>query len=215
MRRRLAASSRIIRLGCAAYFGLLVFALSGAFAQRATAPEIVPRAGWGAQPADKGLMQAQRPREIVIHHTAEAQRPEQTLAQKLQLLQRFSRALGKVQGRAKPAWGDVPYHFYVDAVGRIAEGRDLNYAGDTNTPYSTAGRIQIVLEGHFDKEQPSAAQLRSLDRLVIWLAAKHAIPAAKISGHNDHVPTSDCPGRALKAYLPTLRAKVAGAALAR
>jgi N-acetyl-anhydromuramyl-L-alanine amidase AmpD len=67
-----------------------------------------------------------------------------------------------------------------------------------------------VLEGHFDKEQPGAAQLRSLDRLVVWLAAKYRVPAGRISGHNDHV-TTDCPGRNLESYLPELRDKVAKA----
>jgi N-acetyl-anhydromuramyl-L-alanine amidase AmpD len=160
-------------------------------------------------------MKAQTPREIVIHHTAEAQRPEQTLAQKLRKLERFSRTAGTVNGRPKAAWGDVPYHFYIDLAGRIGEGRDINYAGDTNTRYSTANRIQIVLEGHFDKEETSPAQLQSLDRLVLWLAARYRVPAAKISGHNDHVATTDCPGRHLKAYLPQLRDKVAKASPAR
>ena len=203
-----------IRHRCAAVLGLLLLVLAaplGAAAQTAEAPRIVPRSAWGARPADTTLMQGHTPREIVIHHTGEPQQPGQTLAQKLQQLQRFSRAEGSVEERPKPPWGDVPYHYYIDAAGRIAEGRNIGYAGDTNTPYSTAGRIQIVLEGHFDNEEPGAAQKRSLDRLVVWLAAKYRVPAAKISGHNDHVPSSDCPGRNLKSYLPLLRAKVAKA----
>jgi hypothetical protein len=194
---------------------LAIVAVISAWAEPIAAPEIVPRAAWGAKPADAALMQAHTPREIVIHHTAERQRPGQTLAQKLQRLQSFSRAAGSVEGRPKPAWGDVPYHFYIDVAGRIGEGRDIGYAGDTNTQYSTADRIQIVVEGRFDAEQPSAAQLRALDRLVLWLADKYRIPAAQISGHNDHFPASLCPGQHLKAYLPALRAKVAEASAGR
>jgi hypothetical protein len=199
-----------IRHRGAAILGLLLLALAtpvGANAQSVEAPRIVPRSAWGARPADTSLMKAHTPREIVIHHTAEPQRPGETLAQKLQRLERFSRAEGSVEGRPKPRWGDVPYHYYIDAAGRIAEGRNIDYEGDTNTPYSTASRIQIVLEGHFDTEEPTAAQKRSLDRLVVWLAARYRVPAAKISGHNDHVPSSDCPGRNLKSYLPLLREK--------
>ena len=207
-----------LRHRSAAALGLLLLALApplDAAAQSVEAPEIVPRSAWGARPPDKSLMQAHTPREIVIHHTAEPRQPRQTLAQKLQRLQRFSRAEGSVENRPKPAWGDVPYHYYIDAAGRIAEGRNIDYAGDTNTPYRTAGRIQIVLEGHFDKEEPGAAQIGSLDRLVVWLAAKYRVPAAKISGHSDHVPSSDCPGRNLRSYLPLLREKVAKAVSAR
>jgi len=194
---------------------LLAFAAAlGASAQRVAAPEIVPRAGWGAKPANTASMKPQTPHEIVIHHTSVRQQPKLTLEQKLRGLQSFSQTTGSVNSRPKPAWGDVPYHFYIDLAGRIGEGRNINYAGDTNTRYSTANRIQIVLEGHFDKEQPSPAQLQSLDKLVIWLAARYRVPAARISGHNDHVAT-DCPGHNLKGYLPVLRDRVAKASAAR
>lgn len=185
-----------------------------ALAQEPDAPDIVRRSAWGARPAHTDLMKPQTPREIVIHHTAVRQQPKLSLARKLRGLQSFSQAAGSVNGRAKAAWGDVPYHFYIDAAGRIGEGRDVSYAGDSNTKYNTADRIQIVLEGHFDKEQPDPAQLQALDRLVVWLAGKYRVPAGKISGHNDHAAT-DCPGRHLKGHLPALREKVAGASVAR
>ena len=184
-------------------------------ATRAQRPEIVPRSAWAAKPANMTLMKPQTPREIVIHHTGEKQQPQQTLAEKLQKLQKFSQAKGSVGAVAKPAWGDVPYHFYIDAGGLIGEGRDINLAGDSNTKYDTANRIQIVLEGHFDQEQPTAHQLRSLDRLVVWLAERYRVPAQKITGHNDHVASTDCPGRNLKSYLPQLRRKVASARVTR
>jgi hypothetical protein len=197
----------------AAGLGLAALALAVAFAahaQRGAAPEIVPRSAWGAKPADTALMKPQTPREIVIHHTSVRQQPKLSLERKLRGLQGFSQTPGTVNARPKPAWGDVPYHFYVDAAGRIGEGRDIGYAGDTNTRYSTANRIQIVLEGNFDTEEPSPAQLRALDKLVVWLAAKYRVPPDRISGHSDHVATS-CPGRNLKSYLPVLRTRVAKA----
>jgi N-acetylmuramoyl-L-alanine amidase-like protein len=198
---------------CAA--GLVAAALglaaaSFALAQSGSAPPIVPRSAWGAKPANTEMMKAQTPREIVIHHTGERQQPKLSLEKKLRGLQSFSQAPGSVNGRPKVAWGDVPYHFYIDSAGRIGEGRDVGYAGDTNTKYNTANRIQIVVEGHFDKEEPSPAQLQALDQLVVWLAKKYRVPPDKITGHNDHAST-DCPGKHLKSYLPTLREKVAKA----
>jgi hypothetical protein len=185
-------------------------AASLAHAQIGEAPPIVPRAAWGAKPANTEMMKRQTPREIVIHHTSARQQPKVSLGRKLRGLQRFSQHPGTVNGRPKVAWGDMPYHFYIDAAGRIGEGRDVGYAGDSNTKYNTANRIQIVVEGHFDKEEPSPAQLAALDRLVVWLAGKYRLPADKISGHNDHVST-DCPGKHLKSYLPMLREKAAKA----
>jgi hypothetical protein len=203
------ALQRSGRVGLALVLVAFAAALS-ALAQEGGAPDVVRRSAWGAKPADTALMKPQTPHEIVIHHTSVRQQPKLTLEQKLRGLQSFSQTPGTVNARPKPAWGDMPYHFYIDLGGRIGEGRDVKYAGDTNTKYSTANRIQIVLEGHFDKEQPTPAQLQSLDRFVIWLAAKYRVPAGKISGHNDHVPT-DCPGSNLKDHLPALRDMVAKA----
>src|SRR5262245_330084 len=144
------ARQRCGRVGLA--FVLVVFAAAlSASAQEGGAPDIVRRPAWGAKPANTEMMKPQTPHEIVIHHTSVRQQPKLTLEQKLRGLQSFSQTPGTVNARPKPAWGDVPYHFYIDLAGRIGEGRDLNYAGDTNTKYSTANRIQIVLEGHFDK----------------------------------------------------------------
>lgn len=184
--------------------------IAAAAAAEGEPPAVVPRSAWGAKPANTEMMKPQTPREIVIHHTSVKQQPKLSLERKLRGLQGFSQNPGTVNGRPKVAWGDMPYHFYIDSAGRIGEGRDVGYAGDTNTKYSTANRIQIVLEGHFDKEEPSPVQLQSLDHLVVWLARKYHVPAGKISGHNDHVST-DCPGKHLKSYLPALRDKVAKA----
>jgi hypothetical protein len=206
----------VMRCGLTLLCSLAIFFVAdAAAAASAQRPEIVPRSAWGAKPPSMSLMQPQTPRAIVIHHTAEKQQPQQTIAEKLQKLQKFSQAKGNVGGAPKPAWGDVPYHFYIDAGGQIAEGRDINLAGDSNTRYDTADRIQIVLEGHFDQEQPTAGQLRSLDRLVVWLADRYRVPARRITGHNDHVATTDCPGRNLKSYLTQLRRKVASARVVR
>lgn len=189
---------------------LAAVAALGAAADTVGEPEIVPRSAWGAKPARKDLMTPQTPHAIVIHHTSTRRQPKLNLEQKLRGLQSFSQAPGRVNDKPKPAWGDVPYHFYVDAAGRIGEGRDISYAGDSNTKYNTADRIQIVVEGNFEQEQPTQEQLRALDQLVIWLAAKYRVPPSGISGHNDLAPT-DCPGRNLKDYLPQLRDKVAKA----
>lgn len=167
-------------------------------------PAIVPRAAWGAKPAEAALMREQSLREIIVHHTSVRQQPGLSLEKKLQGLQAFSQRQGQVGTRLKPAWGDVPYHYYIDVTGRIGEGRALSYAGDTNTKYDTMNRIQIVVEGHFDSEEPSAGQIVALKGLVQWLSTKYKIPGDKISAHNDHAAT-DCPGRNLKRFMDDLR----------
>jgi hypothetical protein len=175
--------------------------------QEVKEPEIVSRAAWGALPAKTELLHEQKPAEIILHHTGSVQQPKVPLEAKLRGLQGFGMSPGRVGLLSKPAWGDIPYHFYVDASGRIGEGRDLSYAGDAVTNFDNDDRIQIVVEGDFEREQPTKAQIESLTKLVTWLAAKYGIPAEYISGHGDHDQT-DCPGRNLKAYLSDLRKAV-------
>ncbi len=164
----------------------------------------ISRAMWAAQPAVAARMRPHEISGIMVHHTSARQRPNITLRHKMRRLQRFSLRPGKVGQRHKPAWGDVPYHYYIDASGRLAEGRNLAYAGDTNTRYDTSGWVQIVVEGDFTHEQPNPRQLATLDRLTRHLKQHYAISGKRISGHNDHA-TTNCPGPNLKRYLPSLR----------
>lgn len=166
--------------------------------------DIVSRKAWGAKPAATTLMRRHKISGLMLHHTSVRQQPRVSLERKMRGLQGFSMRPGRVGKRRKPRWGDVPYHYYIGVSGRIAEGRSLAYAGDTNTRYSTDGWIQVVVEGDFKKNHPTDAQINSLRRLFKQLRAEHGIPASRISGHNDHAST-DCPGPNLKKYLPLLR----------
>jgi N-acetylmuramoyl-L-alanine amidase len=197
---------------CALSFALL-FALAAKFpaAHAAGAPELAPyapplvtRDKWQAKPALPGLV-PQTPAAIIIHHTGERQNRRIPVETKLRNLQTFSQRPGQVGTHAKPAWPDVPYHFYIDVTGRIAEGRDVRFAGDTNTGYDTRGYIQVVVEGNFDLEQPAPEQIDALRDLLVWLSLFWNVPTEKISVHKDHAPTS-CPGRNFMAMLPTFRA---------
>jgi hypothetical protein len=176
-------------------------------AQEIKEPEIIPRSAWDAVPPKTELMQEQKPNEIIIHHTGARQQPRVSIEAKMRGLQHFGMTPGRVGRLSKPAWGDIPYHFYVDLAGKIAEGRDIDFAGDATTSLDNDGRIQITVEGDFEREQPSAEQLSSLRRLVVWLAAIYGIPPEGISGHDDHDQT-DCPGRNLKPFLEDLRKAV-------
>ncbi|MBT3069917.1 peptidoglycan recognition protein family protein [Rhodomicrobium sp. Az07] len=188
--------------------GVLAFALPGvpAFAG-SLAPDVVPRAAWAAKPPNFALMSAQKPAEIIIHHTAHRVQPRVSLEAKMRGLQEFAFKPGRVGLLPKPAWGDVPYHYYIDVSGRIGEGRDLSFAGNSVTAFDNEDRIQIAVEGHFEREQPSQAEVESLTRLVTWLAASYGIPASAISGHGDFDQTT-CPGKNLRPILEEIREAV-------
>lgn len=166
--------------------------------------DVLTREAWGARKAVPSRMRTHRPTGIVIHHTSVRQQRRVSLAKKMRGLQSFSQRPGRVGRRRKPAWGDVPYHFYIGVSGRVAQGRSLTFAGDTNTRYDTAGWIQVVLEGDFTKEQPTAGQLAALHDLTRRLVARYRIPPNRITAHDDHASTN-CPGPNLKKHIPALR----------
>jgi hypothetical protein len=166
-------------------------------------PAILSRLDWHAKPATDGL-KPQKVIGVILHHTGVPKNRSISLQTKMQNLQAFSQKPGLVApGHSKPAWPDVPYHFYIAASGQIAEGRDVNFAGDTNTNYETSGYIQIVVEGDFEKENPDPAQLDALRELLAWILTSRNLPIGSITVHRDHAPTT-CPGRNLQIMLPKL-----------
>ncbi len=171
-------------------------------------PKILSRQEWKAKDAIE-KMQPHTLQRITVHHTASPQKKGIALEKKMQNLQNFSQSKSRLaSGRDKPAWPDVPYHYYLAVDGQIAEGRDIKYVGDTNTSYDPRGHALVVLEGNFENEKPSPRQLESLRELVIWLSANYEIPVSEIKAHNDYAATA-CPGANLKKALPALRQKVA------
>ena len=188
---------------------LIVFIALGAtpvmFAQdKIRRPQIISRSEWGAKrPVLKGTKH--KIRFITIHHTATLQKPNVSIETKMRNLQAFSQRDDRLDtGKFKPAWFDIPYHYYIAADGQIAEGREIEYAGDTNTEYDPTGHALIVVEGSFNREVPTAAQIASLKQIVAWLARKYKVPPASIKGHGDYAKTG-CPGENLIKLLPELR----------
>jgi hypothetical protein len=197
-------SKRAIRWSRLSVVGAIIVASVAAagssFSEDFFPPNIIPRSEWKAKPVNREGMRLQKPLGIIVHHTSSRQRANLPIEKKMLNLQAFSQAPGRVEGQAKPAWGDVPYHYYIDFSGAIAEGRDVYLAGDTNTGYDTSNLIQIALEGDFEREKPTEPQIMSLISLMTWLSHKFNIASDRIKGHNQ-IAATDCPGRNMKATL--------------
>jgi hypothetical protein len=172
-----------------------------------TGISILTRAQWGAV-APVLPLKNHVPQKITIHHTATNQNLSRTLEDNLKALQKFSMDRSPLSdGRVKEPWADIPYHFYIDVRGQIGEGRQLQFVGDSNTPYDPTGHALIVLEGNFQTEKVTEAQRKSLEQLTLALAKRWKISADNISGHKDNAATA-CPGEDLYQLLPPLRALV-------
>lgn len=182
----------------------IAIVLLGLYVDAQKAPSIISRAEWGAKkPVGEG--KKHKIEFITIHHTATKMRPDLTIQTKLKNLQAFSQRDDKLSsGKFKPAWFDIPYHYYIAVDGKIGEGREIEYAGDTNTEYDPAGHALIVVEGSFGTDEPTDAQVASLKAMVRWLAKKYKVNGEKIKGHRDYAETG-CPGKNIEKLFPELR----------
>lgn len=172
--------------------------------------DVLPREAWNARPWLDGMTRHDIT-HITIHHTADRHNTARSLEDKLLALQTFSQSETTLwDGRTKPAWGDVPYHYFIDVHGQIAEARPIGYCGDTNTAYDPCGHALIVLEGNFEEEIPTPDQVASLMRMTRRLADRYDVGADRIGGHNDFAETL-CPGKNLSALLPHLQRLVGDA----
>jgi len=141
---------------------------------------------------------------VTLHHTGspEPLRSEEDPVAKLRGLQSW--------GAAERNWWDVPYHYLLDLDGRIYEGRDWHYMGETNTAYDPGGHFLISMIGNYERQEASPAQLAAIADLMAWALKEFDLPLDRIGGHYNYASTG-CPGQHLRKYLEdgTLRRMVA------
>ncbi len=154
---------------------------------------IVPMSRWGGTPAEPSIARAHTISRITLHHQGETFPPGKDAAQYLRDLQKWS--------RTTKMWIDIPYHYAIDLDGNIYQGRDIAFAGDTNTAYDPAGHALIEVVGNYEEVEPNAAQLDAVVNLMTMLAAKYSVPLDLSRGHRDYVKVTVCPGKNLQRYI--------------
>ncbi|MBM3976776.1 MAG: N-acetylmuramoyl-L-alanine amidase [Planctomycetes bacterium] len=168
-------------------------------------PELITRAKWGARPANRARLERHNgPWErLTIHHSADingelAEQSAKDSALALRKIQRFH--------LEDKRWGDIGYHFLIDPLGRIYEGRSLQWqgahAGNGDLNHRNIG---VCLLGQYLHEAPPPEQLHALDRLVDSLRVRYKIPVARIKGHLE-LHGTDCPGPYLLSWVKRYRA---------
>ena len=113
---------------------------------------------------------------IIIHHTATT----------------FGNAAIVTRWHIDRGFDEMGYHFL------IGNGTNQKWGAHTKSPdnrFNDFG-IGICLVGNFDVQHPSAAQMRSLDKLVAYLMKTYHIAPDHVLGHND-CKSTDCPGKNL------------------
>lgn len=156
------------------------------------AVNVLPRSAWEARnPITERLAPHSGPlRYMTVHHAGD--QLHDTGPSRYREWQRWH--------MGKRGWGDLAYHYIVGIDGAIYAGRDLAYRGDTATTYDTDGHFLVVVEGNFERDDPTAAQLRGLSLLLASASDEHGISPAAIAAHRDYANTS-CPGENLYPYV--------------
>ena len=154
--------------------------------------------------ADMRLRIAHRITHVTLHHTGDSRPllPGEDPVQRLRGLQSW--------GATDRNWWDVPYHFLMDLDGRIFEGRDYHYMGETNTSYDPGGHFLISIIGNYGLQEPTQAQVEAIADMMAWALREFDLPLDRIGGHYNYASTT-CPGTHLRKYLEdgTLRRMVA------
>ncbi len=132
-------------------------------------------------------------RYLIVHQSATS-RDKTTF----QAVKRYHIGLG---------WGNIAYHYFIEANGRIRKGRNERTVGThTKADGMNFKSLGICLAGNFDKEEPTELQLKSLEKILKNLAAKYNIPKENILGHLEvSGAVTQCPGKNLLKWLQNYR----------
>lgn len=167
---------------------------------------VLPRKAWGALPAKSKAPAMRAPTRVTVHHEASGAFQETDREATVRRIQGIQRYHQQTKG-----WGDIAYHFVVDRVGRIWEGRPLSETGaHAGSQAANERNIGILVLGNFDLQEPSRAQLESLRRLLEALARFRGIPKSRMLGHAEirrefGLGPTNCPGKYLQSWLEEFR----------
>lgn len=131
---------------------------------------------------------------VTLHHTGDAHPllPGEDPVRRLRGLQSW--------GATDRNWWDVPYHYLLGVDGRIFEGRDWHYMGETNTSYNPGGHFLISAIGNYEVQEATPETLAAIADLMAWALRKFDLPLSVIGGHYNYAKTG-CPGKNLRRYL--------------
>src|SRR5262245_61371616 len=180
-----------------------------------SAPTIVTRAEWGANPLQGTPVPQPNYRFLTLHHAAgfSASNVAEGKAQVKRIQQLHQEGNG---------WADIGYHFLIDAAGNIYQGRP--YLQDiplsqkpslivgAHVAGQNTGNIGVCLLGCFHPEANAStcndvltlSIETPLVQLLAFLSVSYGMVPTNIKGHKDFTSTA-CPGSNLYPRLPEIR----------
>ncbi len=172
-------------------------------------PPLITRAQWKSRRGDASRMDPMgRPTKITIHHSAMLAADDGSDAEsQLRAIQR--------NHIRDMHWADIGYHFLIDRMGRVFEGREFRFQGAHAGNGSTnRHNIGICLLGNFQPGRgggqfATRPQTEALLNLLLALTSRYRIPPARILTHREIHPkgpgATACPGRNLLPLVSWIR----------
>lgn len=116
-----------------------------------------------------------KPKYLVYHHTAS----KKLAPEKLNEI------------HIKNGWGEIGYHYYIRKDGTVYKGRPEEAVG-AHAIGKNRDSIGICLEGDFESERPTNAEIQSLIKLSVDMIIKYNI---ETSMEHKEVYNTLCPGK--------------------
>lgn len=162
---------------------------------------LVTRAQWGAKPATAAYT-PHAPRMFTIHHTAG----------------KFTRTLEESRAEVlfdqdyhqnKNGWIDIGYHFLIDPLGNIFEGRPVTAVG-AHVEGRNTGNVGISVMGYYHapiSDQPTEAEFAAFAKIGGYLRDNYGVQPDGFYAHRELNSTA-CPGDLLFAKKQQLMALI-------
>ena len=137
------------------------------------AAQILPRELWAEGREPRGSLEGEQVEFLLVHHTAEPGNGYREGD-----VPRLLRGIYDFHTGGSKGWPDVAYNFFVDAFGRIWEGRTGSIEGPVrgSATGGNQGWSQLCcFLGNFDAELPTPAAQSAMVALLAWLAERYEV----------------------------------------
>jgi hypothetical protein len=162
---------------------------------------VISRREWtGAQPNLSIINPMGGVNRITVHHDGMdpvTLRSKNEVASRLELIRRAH------VNHSPDGWADIGYHYIVDPMGHVWEGRPIQYQG-AHVKNNNEHNLGVMVLGNFDVQRPTPEALMTLDNFIADRMRSYRVPISRVYTHQEINPTA-CPGRNLQSYMLATR----------
>lgn len=136
---------------------------------------------------------------ITIHHDGMPPLPMKTESQ-------IKSRIVSIRKSHSKKYADIGYHFIIDPLGRVWEGRPIDFQG-AHVQGQNENNVGILFLGNTYEDKPTEAALDGMFRFIRYLRLRFEIDEDQIKTHRELAQTG-CPGKFLQEEI--VKARKAG-----